>query len=67
MLQLPGGNGDQQVMLQVRLRVNSKAVRELGVNLFATRSSFAARSTTGSSGPAADAADPTQGFVFADL
>ena len=70
MLQLPGGNGSQQVMLQVRFaEVNSKAVRELGVNLFATRSSFAARSTTGQfgSGAAADAADPTQGFVFADL
>ena len=70
MLQLPGGNGSQQVMLQVRFaEVNSKAVRELGVNLFATRSSFAARSTTGQfgGGQAADAADPTQGFVFADL
>ena len=70
MLQLPGGSSSQQVMLQVRFaEVNSKAVRELGVNLFATRSSFAARSTTGQfgSGAAADAADPTQGFVFADL
>ena len=70
MLQLPGGNGSQQVMLQVRFaEVNSKAVRELGVNLFATRSSWAARSTTGQfgSGAAADAVDPTQGFVFADL
>ena len=70
MLQLPGGNGSQQVMLQVRFaEVNSKAVRELGVNLFATRSSFAARSTTGQFGSstAADATDPTQGFVFADL
>jgi pilus assembly protein CpaC len=47
LLQLPGGNGSQQVMLQVRFaEVNSRAVRELGVNLFVTRSNFAGRATT---------------------
>ncbi len=41
LLQLPGGNGSQQVMLQVRFaEVNSRAVRELGVNLFVNRSEF---------------------------
>ena len=39
MLQLPGGGGSQQVMLQVRFaEVNRRAFTELGVSLFATRS-----------------------------
>jgi len=47
MLQLPGGGGSQQVMLQVRFaEVNKKAVEELGVNMFATGTGFATRSTT---------------------
>ena len=37
MLQLPGGNESQQVMLQVRFaEVNRSALTELGVNLFAS-------------------------------
>ena len=72
MLQLPGGAGSQQVMLQVRFaEVNSRAVQELGVSLFTTRSSFTARSTTGQF-PAPSFDDNTnqdnsvQGLVFAD-
>jgi pilus assembly protein CpaC len=47
MLQLPGGQESQQVMLQVRFaEVNRRALTELGLNLFATRTRFTARSTT---------------------
>jgi pilus assembly protein CpaC len=47
MLQLPGGSESQQVMLQVRFaEVNRRALTELGVSLFASRSEFNARSTT---------------------
>jgi pilus assembly protein CpaC len=71
MLQLPGGNGSQQVMLQVRFaEVNSSAVRELGVSLFSTRTGFTARSTT-QQFPAPDFDDAgqggVQGLVFADF
>ena len=47
MLQLPGGGGSQQVMLQVRFaEVNKRAVEELGLNMFATRAGFTGRATT---------------------
>jgi pilus assembly protein CpaC len=47
MLQVPGGNESQQVMLQVRFaEVNRRALAELGLSLFALRDRFAARSTT---------------------
>jgi pilus assembly protein CpaC len=47
MLELPGGSESQQVLLQVRVaEVNRKALTELGLNLFASRRDFAARSTT---------------------
>jgi pilus assembly protein CpaC len=47
MLQLPGGTVSQQVMLQVRFaEVNRRAVHELGLSLFTTRTGFTARSTT---------------------
>lgn len=47
MLQLPGGSGSQQVLLQVRFaEVNRKAVDELGLNLFSNRLGFTARATT---------------------
>ena len=47
MLQLPGGSESQQVMLQVRFaEVNRRALTELGLNLFALRNNWAARSTT---------------------
>jgi pilus assembly protein CpaC len=47
LLQLPGGEGSKQVLLQVRFaEVNRQAVLELGASLFATRQTFTARSTT---------------------
>jgi pilus assembly protein CpaC len=47
MVRLPGGDGSQQVLLQVRVaEVNRRAIQELGVSLFASRSNFVARSTT---------------------
>ena len=47
MLQVPGGNESQQVMLQVRFaEVNRRALTELGLSLFVIRNRFAARSTT---------------------
>jgi pilus assembly protein CpaC len=73
MLQLPGGGGSQQVLLQVRFaEVNRRALTELGVNPFAVRSTFTARSTT-QQFPApifddtVDASrDQVQGLVFSD-
>jgi pilus assembly protein CpaC len=73
MLQVPGGGGSQQVMLQVRFaEVNSRAVKELGVSLFTTRTGFTARSST-QQFPAPDFDDSAvsgsqavQGLVFAD-
>ena len=73
MLQVPGGGGSQQVMLQVRFaEVNSRAVRELGVSLFSTRTGFTARSTT-QQFPAPNfdtnsnaGSNAVQGLVFAD-
>ena len=47
MLQLPGGNQSQQVMLQVRFaEVNRRALQELGFSAFSNRDGFTARSTT---------------------
>ena len=47
MLQLPGGNESQQVMLQVRFaEVNRSALKELGPNLVANRVDWAGRITT---------------------
>jgi pilus assembly protein CpaC len=47
MLQLPGGQESQQVMLQVRFaEVNRRAITELGANFFMTRPDIAGRSTT---------------------
>jgi pilus assembly protein CpaC len=71
MLALPGGEGSQQVMLQVRVaEVNRKAIEELGLNLFATRQGFTARSST-QQFPAPDFDDEQGGglggLVFADF
>jgi pilus assembly protein CpaC len=47
MLQLPGGQTSQQVMLQVRFaEVNRAAMTELGANLFLHAQRFSGRSTT---------------------
>jgi pilus assembly protein CpaC len=69
MLQLPGGQGSQQVMLQVRVaEVNRRALREIGISLFATRQGFTARGTTGQF-PAPDFEDSSgfSGLVFSDF
>jgi len=48
LLQLPGGNTSQQVMLQVRFaEVNRRALQELGITLFASKTAWVGRSTTG--------------------
>jgi pilus assembly protein CpaC len=47
LLQVPGGNESQQVLLQVRFaEVNRRVLQELGVSLFAARQRFLGRSTT---------------------
>jgi pilus assembly protein CpaC len=69
LLQLPGGGGSQQVMLQVRVaEVNRNAIQELGLSLFSTRSGFTARSTT-QQFPAPNFEDEggINGLVFSDF
>jgi len=69
LLQLPGGGGSQQVMLQVRVaEVNRRAIEELGLSLFSTRQGFTARSTT-QQFPAPDFEDQGNvgGLVFSDF
>jgi pilus assembly protein CpaC len=47
LLQVPGGNQSEQVMLQVRFgEVNRNILTEAGLNLFVARQNFLARSTT---------------------
>ena len=66
MLQVPGGSESQQVMLQVRFaEVNRRALTELGLSLFTTRSDFLSRSTTQQF--AAPAFDEDDGLVFSDF
>ena len=70
MLQLPGGQTSQQVMLQVRFaEVNRAAMTELGANLFLHAQRFSGRSTTQQF--AAPDLDDQQGnvgsLVFGDL
>jgi pilus assembly protein CpaC len=68
MMQVPGGNESQQVMLQVRFaEVNRRALTELGVSLFVSRAEFAARSTTQQfAAPDFDDEKPN-GLVFSDF
>jgi pilus assembly protein CpaC len=68
LLQLPGGSESQQVMLQVRVaEVNRRAIKELGVNLFATRPGWSGRVTT-QQFPAPDFDDEKDGgLVFSDF
>jgi pilus assembly protein CpaC len=66
LIQVPGGGDRQQVMLQVRFaEVSRRALTELGLSLFATRSNFVARSTTQQF--AAPAFDEDRGLVFSDF
>jgi len=68
LLQLPGGQSSQQVMLQVRFaEVNRRAVRELGVNLFMGpngENDYVARTTTSQFAPPGFDRDAT---TFADF
>ena len=68
MLQLPGGPGSQQVMLQVRFaEVNRRAIEELGVNLFMGpngENDYVARTTTSQFTPPGFDRDAT---TFADF
>jgi pilus assembly protein CpaC len=68
MLQVPAGTTSQQVMLQVRFaEVNRRTLTELGLNLFASRERFAARSTTQQfAAPDFDDEKPG-GLVFSDF
>jgi pilus assembly protein CpaC len=70
MLVLPGGEGSQQVMLQVRVaEVNRRAIEELGLSLFTTRPGFTARSTTQQFGAPDfdDEGGGLGGLVFSDF
>ena len=68
MLQVPGGSESQQVMLQVRFaEVNRKALTELGLSLFATRTNFTARSTTQQFAAPEHDDDAPGGLVFSDF
>lgn len=68
MIRLPGGDGSQQVLLQVRVaEVNRRAVQELGLSLFTTRDSFTSRSTTQQFGaPDFDEQGDVGRLVFSD-
>jgi pilus assembly protein CpaC len=68
MLQLPGGQESQQVMLQVRVaEVNRRAVKQLGVNFISTRPNATARVTT-QQFPAPDFDDDSAGGLkFSDF
>lgn len=73
MLQVPGGGGSQQVMLQVRFaEVNSRQVREYAASLFTTRPGFTGRATTQQfaapnfSDNSGSGSQAVQGLVFAD-
>jgi pilus assembly protein CpaC len=67
LLQVPGGNQSEQVMLQVRFgEVNRQMLSQAGLALFAARSNFLARSTT-EQFPAPNF-DQTQGTItFSDF
>jgi pilus assembly protein CpaC len=71
MLQLPGGPGSQQVMLQVRFaEVNRRAIQELGVNLFMGpngENDYVARTTTSQFSPPGFDRDSTTFSDFLNL
>ncbi len=68
MLQLPGGSGSQQVMLQVRFaEVNRAALLQAGFSLFANAQRYSGRTTTQQfAAPDFDAEEPS-GLVFTDF
>jgi pilus assembly protein CpaC len=68
LLQVPGGNESQQVMLQVRFaEVNRRKIAEAGIALFAHRQNFSTRSTTQQfPAPDFDDSKPEAPIVFSD-
>jgi len=68
LLQVPGGNDSQQVMLQVRFaEVNRKKVLEAGLNLIVNRQDFRGRSTTQQFAAPDFDDDKPGGMVFSDF
>jgi pilus assembly protein CpaC len=69
LLQVPGGSDSQQVMLQVRFaEVNRRKLTEAGLNLFLTKQSVLARSTTQQfAGNTFDDSNGQDKVVFSDL
>jgi pilus assembly protein CpaC len=70
MLQLPGGNASQQVMLQVRFaEVNRRALMEAGFSFFTNAQRFSNRTTTQQFPAPAfdDAAEGVSHLVFSDF
>jgi pilus assembly protein CpaC len=67
LLQVPGGNESQQVLLQVRFaEVNRRVLHEVGLSLALNKENWAGRMTTQQfSAPAVD--DASGGLVFSDL
>ena len=68
MLQVPGGNASQQVMLQVRFaEVNRRVLTELGLSLFANSERYLGRASTQQyTAPDFDDEKPS-GLVFSDF
>ena len=68
MLQVPGGNSSQQVMLQVRFaEVNRRTLTELGLSLFANSERYLGRASTQQyTAPDFDDEKPS-GLVFSDF
>jgi len=69
MMQVPGGNESQQVLLQVRFaEVNRRILKEIGLNLIVNRQGWAARSSTQQfPAPTIDDAQSPGGIIFSDL
>jgi pilus assembly protein CpaC len=67
LLQVPGGNESQQVLLQVRFaEVNRRILQEVGLSMFLERQNFAGRTTTQQfSAPSFN--DNAGGLVFSDF
>ncbi|MEO7272768.1 MAG: type II and III secretion system protein family protein [Vicinamibacterales bacterium] len=67
LLQVPGGNESQQVLLQVRFaEVNRRVLQELGVNFFLAGSRFSARAST-QQFAGAEFDDASGGLAFSDF
>jgi pilus assembly protein CpaC len=67
LLQVPGGNESQQVLLQVRFaEVNRRVLQEVGVSFFLNKQNWAGRSTT-QQFSAADFDNSGGGLVFSDF